>query len=555
MSTPLVIAGIIAGIIVLFLYSSFANTQRLKRMIHKNWGKPPVKGMHDKTDSVPDYWKLKLKHQPSQYYIDDITWRDLNMEEIFKRLNTTGSSVGSEYLYAMLHEPGFDLNRMNEYEKLLKDIDNGEKIREKIQLCLARLGKNDYNSVADFMFSPRDKKLKYSFIYPILACIPVISIITLILNPQYGILMLIASFAINTSVYYKNKYSLDTKLGVISYITSIIVCAGRLAKLKDDNLQPYFDEIAKSYAPLKKLAGMGSVILRIPKSDAEFLFEYVKIVFMLDFINYNRIVSTISKNNELFHSLWKSIGRLDASVAVASYRRSIEFYAVPEFTDSNDITANDIYHPLLKNPVCNPVMLSQNSIITGSNASGKSTYVKSVAINCIFAQTIHTCLAKSFALKPSMVVTSMAVLDNVIEGESYYIAEIKSLKRILSMLNDDVRCICFIDEILKGTNTIERIAASASILNYLSTKNCLCVVASHDIELTEMLKNIYDNYHFRENVTDNGITFDYKIHKGWATTRNAIKLLEFMEYPKEVISDAQGSAENFEATRKWRNYE
>lgn len=98
---------------------------------------------------------------------------------------------------------------------------------------------------------------------------------------------------------------------------------------------------------------------------------------------------------------------------------------------------------------------------------------------------------------------------------------------------------CYIDEILRGTNTIERIAASTSVLEYLHTQNCLCVVASHDIELTGILAGIYDNYHFCEQVTDGGIVFDYKLKLGASTTRNAIKLLSFMDFHAEIVDRAE----------------
>jgi len=168
------------------------------------------------------------------------------------------------------------------------------------------------------------------------------------------------------------------------------------------------------------------------------------------------------------------------------------------------------------------------SLITGSNASGKSTFVKSVAVNMLLAQTIHTCIAQELSFRPSFLISSMAVRDNIETGESYYIAELNSLKRVLDGLNDTIRCVCFIDEILKGTNTIERIAASSAILQYLSSRNALALVATHDIELTEITQTFCDNFHFRETITEEGITFDYQIHNGYATTKNAIRLLGFM---------------------------
>jgi DNA mismatch repair ATPase MutS len=187
-------------------------------------------------------------------------------------------------------------------------------------------------------------------------------------------------------------------------------------------------------------------------------------------------------------------------------------------------------------------------LISGSNASGKSTFIKAAAVSAILAQTVNTCLAQRFAMRRALVMTSMAVRDNVTAGESYFVTEIKSLKRIL---DKNIFFICFIDEILKGTNTAERIAASAATLKFFESLDCLCVAATHDIELTRMLKDGYDNYHFEETVTNEGITFDYKIKTGPTQTRNAIKLLEVLGFDEGITADAHRLAQVYDASGKW----
>jgi DNA mismatch repair ATPase MutS len=143
----------------------------------------------------------------------------------------------------------------------------------------------------------------------------------------------------------------------------------------------------------------------------------------------------------------------------------------------------------------------------------------------------------------------MAVRDSITGGESYFITEIKSLRRIIRMI-PQVFCACYIDEILKGTNTIERIAASASVLKFLEGMDCVRVVATHDIELTRMLER-YDNYHFGEQITDNGVEFDYTIKQGPSTTKNAIKLLEHMEFDTGIVISAEELVIKFEETGSW----
>lgn len=243
-------------------------------------------------------------------------------------------------------------------------------------------------------------------------------------------------------------------------------------------------------------------------------------------------------------------------LAIASFRESLPFHTTPGmFTAGKErgpsLSFHEIYHPLIDEPVTNSLTVCRPALITGSNASGKSTFLKTAAINAIFAQTISTCLASRYESSYFRIYTSMALRDDLLNKESYYIAEIRSLKRILDNLNDRYPLFCVIDEVLRGTNTIERIAASSEVMRYLSGKNCICLTATHDIELVSILNGLFDNYHFRESFIGSTITFDYKIYPEKSNTRNAIKLLEIMGYPEDTIKAARNKAEQFEQKGSW----
>lgn len=220
--------------------------------------------------------------------------------------------------------------------------------------------------------------------------------------------------------------------------------------------------------------------------------------------------------------------------------------------DKEELLFEDLAHPLLDDPVTNSSSLGKTVLITGSNASGKSTYIKAIAINAILAQTTNTVLANNWTMKPSYIVTSMAIQDSVLDGDSYFIAEIKSLQRIINLSKEKKPIISFIDEILKGTNTIERISASAAIMEWLSVNKGMTIIASHDIELTEIARRVYTNYHFRESIENDKVSFDYKIHEGPSVTRNAIKLLEVLSYPDNVTTKANQMAQHFTEIREWK---
>lgn len=129
--------------------------------------------------------------------------------------------------------------------------------------------------------------------------------------------------------------------------------------------------------------------------------------------------------------------------------------------------------------------------------------------------------------------------------------EIKSLRRIIKGLSDDYPTLCFIDEVLRGTNTVERIASSTALLRYFEERSVLCFAATHDIELTTLLSS-YAQYHFREEMSPSGMYFSYRLMQGPSRTRNAIQLLEQLEFPQEVTDAARSLAAGFDKTGQWR---
>ena len=130
--------------------------------------------------------------------------------------------------------------------------------------------------------------------------------------------------------------------------------------------------------------------------------------------------------------------------------------------------------------------------------------------------------------------------------------EIRSLKRILEECEKPEPVLCIVDEVLRGTNTIERIAASSQILHSLAKPKVLAMAATHDIELSYVLEKEYDNYHFEEEIQENDVVFDYKLRTGRAMTRNAIRLLAMIGYDPKIIEAAQESAKHFEETGVWK---
>ena len=277
-------------------------------------------------------------------------------------------------------------------------------------------------------------------------------------------------------------------------------------------------------------------------NDLEGLVILFKAFFLIDLIRYNTLVRRMIRHTDELKSLFRLVGEVDVTISLASFRQSLPWYCTPVLTQEHAVQFTEVYHPLLKDPVANSGMFDNDCIITGSNASGKSTFIKTIAINHILAQTTGTCCARQYSLSPSYVASSMALKDDILSGESYFMAEVRSLKRIIEYCKAG-RCICFVDEILRGTNTPERIAASTAVLSLLHETDSLCLVASHDIELTKILQGVYDMYHFSETFENETIAFDYRLKKGPSRSTNAIRLLTWMGFDPRIIEDATNMLE------------
>jgi DNA mismatch repair ATPase MutS len=305
---------------------------------------------------------------------------------------------------------------------------------------------------------------------------------------------------------------------------------------------PIITDLYSTYAVFKEYGGGLSTIGQERLDTLESIMDYIRIIFLISIRQYNRTIQAIEDNNEAFQRLYCSIGAIDLAIATLSVRASLPHTVAPCFVEKNCLEVKNVYHPLIDEPVCATTFLGRghraNLLISGSNASGKSTFIKALAVNVILAQSLHTCCASSFASRFFHVVTSMGVRDDITSGESYFIVEVRSLKRILDLI-DEVPCLCVIDEILRGTNTLERIAASTAVLRYINTQDCLCIVATHDRELTENLNDDYRNCHFSEHITANGMEFDYQIKDGPADTRNALALLEHFGFEESIVADAR----------------
>ncbi len=174
--------------------------------------------------------------------------------------------------------------------------------------------------------------------------------------------------------------------------------------------------------------------------------------------------------------------------------------------------------------------------------SGKTTFMKTLALNLVLAQTLGICLARRASLPPVRVMTVIGRDESTTSGQSYFFREASELRRMLGEALASGREHWFvIDEPFRGTNSAERVGAGYAVLKYLN-EHWLVVASTHDQELIDLLRPQFDAYHFSEVVTDAGAWFDYRLRPGPCRTRNAVKMLVLAGYPPAVTDLAEKTA-------------
>lgn len=544
---------VVLGLVIL----SIMNENRLKKLwiaqLKQNWGAVPEEEYtSEKFESLRTYYNYI---KDDKLDVDDITWNDLDLDEIFMLINNTESSIGEEYLYALLRKPCFSEEELRERDRLMKFFDANEDNRIQLQMKLFSVGKMSGISFYDYV-NRLDKQEPTKYIFNILMALGLIlSIAIIFINPPVGGVLTLLFVVNNIYQYYMQKAKIENYLIVFAYICRLLDSIDEIHKLEIPEIQRYTDQLKQDCAHFKSFR-KGAYLVTPKKASgnlADSIMDYFRMLFHIDLIKYNTMLRFFKNNKDVLNRIFHNVGYLDSMVAAASFRRMLPYYCEPALEKNRKpgINAADIYHPLISEPVVNSISEHSSVMITGSNASGKSTFIKTLAINAILAQTIYTATCRSYRGSFFMIYSSMALRDNIFSKESYYMVEIKSLKRILDRVNNEIPTLCFIDEVLRGTNTLERVAASSRILSYLAQKNTLVFAATHDIELTHILESYYSNYHFQERIEKDEIIFDYKLYQGKAISKNAIKLLDMLKFPKEITHAAENAAEGFLTKGEW----
>lgn len=541
-------------------YENYKQRKRIRRKVQRIYGNVPEREYSPgDIENISHYFRRK---ENQGFYIDDITWNDLDMDRIYGQINQTVSSPGEDVLYDMIRRPLFDQREVDRREKLICFFAENKEKREEMQIMLSKVGKTWHGSLTDTILALENAPEVKTGIHFLMLGILLLNLFVLIpFYPVPGFLLLTLLSTGNVIYYYagNDRARVAAFLDCFSSLLSMLDLAEKIEHVKWPEIQEQMEAVRqgkKALEGLKKRSFFLTSKNEASGDPAQLILDYFRMVFHMDILTYNKTLRIAKDKTKEIMLLIDNIGELDAVISIASFRELLPLWCRPEFTDPEQghisMQAEDLYHPLIREAVANSIHADSAILVTGSNASGKSTFLKNVAINSILAQTVLTCPCYSYQAPFLKVMTSMALRDDLSGGESYFIVEIRSLKRILDESKKEEPMLCIIDEVLRGTNTIERIAASSRILSALNQNWMLPFAATHDIELSYILDAQYRNLHFEEEVCEHEVLFNYLLKEGRAVSRNAIKLLSMLEYDPEIVREAGKAAADFEKTGTWK---
>ncbi|MFK8296888.1 DNA mismatch repair protein [Capnocytophaga cynodegmi] len=333
-------------------------------------------------------------------------------------------------------------------------------------------------------------------------------------------------------VIQRNKISFEGAYKILySYKKSIVFIensnfeSGKLTKIQQKLLQNKEKAsvlIQKLSNLLDDLDNLGNVLVSIPLNCFTFY----------HFHTYCRLIRWKNQYVSQIQDWLDVVGEMEAFISFANFKYNNPKYVFPEINSDYQIYFEEVGHPLIaeKQRVTNSVSFTENSfvILTGSNMSGKSTFLRTLGVNMLLTAVGLPVCAKRAVVHPMNILVSMRLSDSLNDGKSYFFAEIRRIQTIIQKLENQI-CFVLLDELLRGTNSEDKQLGTIKIIEKIISLKAFGVVATHDIEVCQLAKKypkIIQNKCFEVQIENDELHFDYKIRDGVCQNKNATFLMK-----------------------------
>jgi hypothetical protein len=551
-------ATIIGAVFVLLLvglptWASWRARARLLARMREEWGRPCERERD--LDAIADLYRV---HDGAGDTIDDRTWNDLLLDDVFAYLDRTQSAIGQQMLYRRLRSASSP-RALHAFDALAMRAAADDELRERAQQVLARLRPRAACFVHRLTRPDAIQRRGWHVVFPVWSAA---ILATLVLAVWWSKLLaaVLLAFLVNRAVQFAIDRQLKDVIVPFRQIGPVLLAAGQLAAgFTDQETSAITGTLDADLMALQRLGAIAQWVSRDPLATDDLTFMILELLNGLFLIDANAVYIAgreLQRRAPHLLRVIEAVGEIDAAISVASFRRQAEKWSRPTFGEpgARAVFAG-LRHPLVEDAVPNSIELAppHGMLVTGSNMSGKSTFLRTVGVNVVLAQTIHTCLADVYDAPIYRVRSCIGRTDDLLAGKSYYLVEVESVIDLVRASDSAAPHLFLLDELFRGTNAVERVAAGVAVLAALigAGKPHLVLAATHDSELVDQLHD--DGYlvcHLSDAVGADGLVFDYRVQPGPATSRNAITLLELSGAPKLVVTRALALAAALDRQRE-----
>lgn len=543
--TTLLIAGICLTFLPFFILVKVHN----RLFIRKEWLETQARIIQEELQALSgDYSSFedgKEYVNPEHPYSFDLDI--FGRRSLFQSINRTCTCFGkvrlAEWLQNHLHEKA----SIEKRQEMVREISEHTLFREQFRVAgLVHHGQSsDGEKIQAWSQSPA-QYLHAGWVKSFIWGIPVINSLLLItslagwtsfswLGLSFGIFLVLSFGIIKRATYIQETYGKQLK-SLNGYAR--LIALAKAEEWKSAGMQELMERFnLNSQSPIQALQQLSKELDRLDLRNNQFLYVLLEGSIFFQLQEIVRIERWKARYGQYISEWLETVGELDALCSLGTFAYNHPQYTYPELTEKPFcFLATQMGHPLMPASQCvkNDATIPSRPfflIITGANMAGKSTYLRTIGVNYLLACIGAPVCCERLKLYPNQLITSLRTSDSLSDNESYFFAELKRLKRIIDLLNQGQQLFIILDEILKGTNSMDKQKGSFDLIRQFMQLKANGIIATHDLLLGSLIKQFPEeirNYCFEADIKENELTFSYKLREGVAQNMNACFLMKKM---------------------------
>lgn len=466
---------------------------------------------------------------------------------LFQSINRTCTFFGKNRLAKWLQNHLHEKTSIEKRQEMVREISEHTLFREQFRVAgLVHHGQSsDGEKIQAWSQSPA-QYLHAGWVKAFIWGVPVINSLLLItslagwtsfswLGLSFGIFLVLSFGIIKRATYIQETYGKQLK-SLNGYAR--LIALAKAENWKSAGMQELMERFnLNGQSPIQALQQLSKELDRLDLRNNQFLYVLLEGSIFFQLQEIVRIERWKVRYGQHISEWLETVGELDALCSLGTFAYNHPQYTNPEPTEKPFcFLATQMGHPLMPASQCvkNDATIPSRPfflIITGANMAGKSTYLRTIGVNYLLACIGAPVCCERLKLYPNQLITSLRTSDSLSDNESYFFAELKRLKRIIDLLNQGQQLFIILDEILKGTNSMDKQKGSFDLIRQFMQLKANGIIATHDLLLGSLIKQFPEeirNYCFEADIKENELTFSYKLREGVAQNMNACFLMKKM---------------------------